>query len=268
MKQTSKPTTESKRIYGSPINTVLNQLPERFTFGPHTEPMARYLSRRWSAHSYGWYKLDKSIAYNQESEKSRYRWVEDIESVPGIRRVGKAHEIKGNKVPWHIEGTESFHRSLIDNTGWYVDSWGNESVSGEVYQLPARDGQAIYVSAIEDHNGNGGALIDFHSGTDDIRQAIYTADSMAKRYAEDEREYQAKDQAEQQIADIDVEVKTLREKFKGLAREIRANCDKLVGLDRVRGLVREEYKRFRRETRELRKRQRELREDFWTAVPQ
>lgn len=252
---------ENTRTHGAPIDTRLSQLPERFTFGPHTRLMSLYLSRRWKAHSYGWFKRAKYIEYNREwtperdkdamrwgRNPERYRFVEHPKSnYPsvsggqwGLRFIGKVSEIRmsgdGN-LPY-------FDHALVDHNGWFIDNFQDETISGEVYQLPARDGKNQYVPAIGDEN-NDGATLDFHSVTDDIREAIRDADRMAERYAEDEREYRAKEDAKQRIEDIDEEIKTARADLLTLIRELRANCDKLTGLASIRAVIREHIQAVR-----------------------
>jgi len=267
MKQTNKTVKPyvNTRISGSVIYTPLSQLPERFTYGPHTRAMSKYLSRRWSAQSYGWFKRGKYVEYNREwtpeaRKHERYRWVEHP-AADGLRFVGKVHEIRmsgdGN-LPY-------FDRAQVDHNGWYTDSmFQDETVCGEVYQLPARDGQWLYVPAISDPN-NDAAVMDFHSVTDNIHQAIRNADQMAEWYAEDEREYQTAERAKQRIEDIGEEIRTMYADFRELARELRANCDKLTGLTHVHNLVRDKWTDIRREIEGLRKERERLTDEPWTV---
>jgi protein-L-isoaspartate O-methyltransferase len=190
MKRAPSETPENIRITGTPIYTPLIKLPERFTYGPHTEQMSRYLARRWRAQSYGWWARshDTAILYNPEwkPEKhsgQRYRFVEHPHD--GLRFVGDVQDIRmpgSGNLPY-------IDRAMVDHNGWYVDNYQDETVCGRVYQLPARGGKWQYVPAISDP-WNDGAILDFHSVTDDIKDAIRWADSMAETYAEDEREYQ------------------------------------------------------------------------------
>lgn len=262
-KQQTKP-YENSRISGQQVHTVLSSLPDRFTFGPHTRAMSTYLSRRWRATSYGWWKRQQGIEYNREwtpesqsraMNPDRYRWVEH--PADSLRFVGNAHEIRGSgdgNMPY-------FDRSLVDHTGWFTNRWQDETVCGQVYQLPARNGESIYVPAISDPNSDG-AIIDFHSGTADITEAIRWSDSMAEKYAEAEREYQEREDAKSRMEEIDGEVQTARADFKTLAQELRANCDKLTGMLALRKLIRAEYRRMRAECRELLREKRKLAENL------
>ena len=249
-----KPNPENNRISGTPLHTPLSQLPDRFTFGPHTELMSKYLSRRFKATSYGWWKREKAITYNPEWQPEGrkgelYRVVEYPNA--GLRFVGKVHEIHWDD-GYRDNRPSVDGRRMIDHTGWYTEDepYQHETVCGLVYQLPSRDGQWLYVPAVSDAN-NDAATLDFHSITDDIRDAIRWADHMAKRYAEEEREYQRKDRAENRIAEIDEETKTIRAKLRTLIQELRGNCDKLTGLHAVRSAIRTAIQSARAELREL-----------------
>lgn len=263
MKKSTLP-YENQRIHGSALSTTLSQLPERFHYGPHTELMSRYLSRRWKATSYGWWKRAEHIEYNQEhvSEQQlenlgrfpwtpvdRYRWIEH--PTDGLRFVGKVHEIRmtgdGN-LPY-------IDHDLVNHYGWFLDEeFQDETAWGEVYQLPCTGMNPgwRYVPAVNNSFGNDGALIDFHSVTNDIREAVRDADSMAERYAEDEREYQRKSRATDRIEEIQDEIKAEYDAFRVLAKEIRANCDKLTGLTAIQTLIRDHWKGVRAAIEELR----------------
>ena len=123
-------------------------------------------------------------------------WIEKPESV-GLRFVGLAHDVYPRR---------------IDHTGWYLDpdGWG-ETVSGVVYQLPARNGRARYLAGYADpwncdSDGRGPCLLSldifeaepeycesgfWYDGAEDARhEAAIRADEIARVMAEHEREYQ------------------------------------------------------------------------------
>jgi hypothetical protein len=213
-------------------------------------------------------QANRAISFNREIEHDGtdrfmdgWRWIEH--ATDGMRRVGKVHEIRsdGNY------GRPYFDRAIVDHNGWFTDNYQDETVCGEVYQLPARDGAPLYVPAIEDKSGSDGALCDFHSTTDDLLQAIYRADRMAERYAESEREYQAKDAAEQRIETIDERIAEIHTQRRALIRELRENCAKFSGLTAVRDALRARILAFRQESKELAKEREKLRDDYWAAVP-
>jgi len=136
-----------------------------------------------------------------------------------------------------------------------------------VFQLPGRDGKPCYIPANSDPY-NDAAVLDFHLVTDELRDACTWAQSMAERYAEDCREWEAKQSAETRIEEIDSEVNGLRDSLRAICREIRGKCEQLAGMEQVKAMVRREVKRVRQEIRGLRREQEGLRENYWNAVPQ
>lgn len=193
------------------------------------------------------------IVYNPEwrpdyNKSANYRWVENASD--GLRFVGEAHKIRGSgngNLPY-------FDRALVDHTGWFIDHFQDQTVCGVVYQLPAsRKGESRYLPGVSDAYNDDCAVIDFHSVTDDLTDAIRWADSMAEHYAEAEREYQEKQAREDRAEEIAEEIKTEFADFKLLCREIRANCDKVTGLVEVRKLIHREYRRVRSNVRKLRR---------------
>jgi hypothetical protein len=230
--------------------------------GEHSEAFKAYIAKRYS--KYG-YPKNKAILFNPSftpewAKRETYRWVENVSD--GLRFVGKVSEIRGTG-----EGNQPyFDRALVDHNGWYVDSFQSELAIGAVYQLPARDGESQYVPAVLDPWNNDCAIVDFHSVTDDLTDAIRWADSMAESYAEMSREDEAKQRAEDRIEEIADEIKEKYATFKALAVELRGNCDALKGLEQVRGLIQAEYKRVKRAIRKLRAERAKLQDNFWEAV--
>ena len=197
----------------------------RYIASLETGKLAEYVHRKYS--HYG-YKLVREIEFNPEwtpeGSRDRYRWVENVSK--GLRHIGQSDEIV-----------------RLDHKGWYTDEFQDETVHGEVYQLPARDGRPQYVPAVNDPNNRDCAAVDFYSMTDDKEDCARLADSMAEYWAEREREYQEKASREQRIEEIGDEMKSLYQDFRRVSREIRANCDKLAGVTVVRELVRKEWTR-------------------------
>jgi hypothetical protein len=206
----------------------------------------------------------KAIAYNPEwtpnyNKTDRYRWVENPRD--GLRFVGSAHD----KNP--TIHCEDWPNRLIDHKGWYTDPYNDgETVCGQVYQLPTRrNGSVAYLPAISDPF-NEASVIDFHSATSDIREAILWSDQMAERYAEQEREDNAKTMAEDRIAENKTAIETLYVDFKALCRELRANCDKVSGLPELRKLIHREYRAVRSKARALRAEIAKLENDYWSVI--
>ena len=196
------------------------QLPEQFKRQPKTEVLNDYISRKYS--KYG-YRKNSPIAYNPESKENHYRWVEHISD--GLREVDEASKI-----------------IRLDHTGWFVDNFQDETVHGIVYRLPARDGKEQFAPAVNDPWNQDCALVDFHSITDDKEDAARWADSMAERYAEKEREFQAEESAKMRIEDINEEIKKEYQEFRRISRELRANCAVIQGIEVIRELVRDKWK--------------------------
>lgn len=127
------------------------------------------------------------------------RWIENPES-KGLRFVGLAHDV--------AKSNYSYLRNAVEHTGWFLDNEIlHETVSGVVYQLPARDGKPRYVVGYADpyncdKDGNGPALLSVevlegerhdsynHGYNPALRDAARRADSIAESMAEQEREYQ------------------------------------------------------------------------------
>jgi hypothetical protein len=216
---------------------AMQKLPERFLLQPRTQALHDYITQKYS--KYG-HRKNHPIEYNPEfkaeGSSDRYRWVENISS--GLRKVGDAHEI-----------VRSIH-----HTGWFLDDlFQDETVHGEVYQLPARDGKEQYVPAVNDPYNPDCACVDFSSITDDKEQAARWSDQMAEHWAEREREYQAKERIKQRLEEIEEEIKSEYTDFRRISREIRANCDKVQGVQIVRELVREKWKRTKAAIHKLRR---------------
>ena len=196
--------------------------------------LAAYIDRRYS--KYG-FKKDKSISYNPEFKpeysRDRYRWVENV--TDGLRKVGDSHDI-----------------IRLNHTGYFTDNFQDETVHGEVYQLPARNGVSQFVPAVNDPCNPDCACLDFSSVTDSKEDAARWADSMAENWAESEREYQAKEDAKNRIEEITKEIQDEYKDFRRITREIRANCDAVRNVAVVRELVQNEWRRTKASIHRLR----------------
>ena len=199
-----------------------------------TGKLADYVHRKYS--HYG-YRKAKEIEYNPEwtpeGSRDKYRWVENVSK--GLRYVDRADEIV-----------------RLNHTGWYIDNFRDETVHGEVYQLPARNGAAQFVPAVNDPCNDDCACLDFYSITDDKEECARWADSMAEQWAEREREYQAEESKRIRLEEIETEIKELYQDFRRVSREIRSNCKQLQGIAIVSELVRKEWKSTKAEIHKLR----------------
>ncbi len=214
---------------------AVSQLPERFQSGPHTETLSAYIDAKYSAHGY---KRRQYIEYNPEwtpeDSRDRYRWVENVSK--GLRFVGKADKLV-----------------KLGHTGWYMDNFQDETVHGQVWQLPARNGEPQFIPGVNDSRNPDASAIDVHSITSDKEDCARTADQMAKNWAEREREYQAKQDAENRLEEIEAEIKDEYQDFRRITREIRANCDAVKGVAVVRELVKEKWQRTKAAIKKLKR---------------
>lgn len=246
------------RTVGKAIYTTVVELPKRFTYGPHTEMMARYLGRRWRAEEHGWWKRVKAVAYNPKfapavAKMEEWRFVEN--PADGMRLVGRVDEITTEG----IRGQGYIHAPLVDHRGWYTDSYYSGKCWGEVWQLPSRGGDTVYVPAYRaDDEYDGGRCMNFDDATSDLRDAIHAADRMAEMVAEEMREAEELDREEQRREEIKEEIQEIYAAFKTLSREVRGNCEKLSGLPAVRRLIGEEWRRVKAEIVKLRMEERKL----------
>lgn len=162
-------------------------------------------------------KRSRSICYNSEFVPERqpyekYRWVEDIPS--GLRFKGKAHEIE----------VEGYSRPIIEHTGWFLDEFQDETCWGVVVQLPAgRDHKPRFVPGYQlSYDEEASAVLDFHSTTEDLSQAIRNADYMARIISEQEREYHRIERIRSEIYDLTQLRVVLRDRVRLRIRQWRA----------------------------------------------
>lgn len=177
----------------------------------------------------------------------RGRWIEEP-TLARLREVGTPESIGVTKV-----------------TGYYLNPCGDgETVSGVVYQLPARKGRARFLAGYADPFGNGGAFLSLEifesddwrteraakikrnpktpsynlpsseSAADDAkREAAHRADGMAESMAKDEREYQEAYQAGANAREKAREARAAGKAWLALMREAR----NAFATRRARGMV-------------------------------
>jgi hypothetical protein len=165
--------------------------------------------------------------YNPPSEGTQIRWIEDTEKA-GLRFMGYADDIIN-----------------LRHTGWMTDPYGDtdEVIRGAVWQLPARHGFPQYVAGYCDPCNEGAARIDFdvidgprggedggamYGTSDELAQAARYADGLAEHTAEDEREYRAKDYAEQRAGELRDEAAELRADLCDIIRSQREKISELL----------------------------------------
>lgn len=161
-------------------------------------------------------------------------YVEKPESV-GLRLVGRVMpECGGRNGYWDKSG----------KTGWFTDPFGDVFKDGTglcwgvVYQLPGRNGESRFVAGYQMGGTDGGPTLDlsrvyvgaaqfgdyYTTKPQDDESAIDAAreaDDMARRAAEDEREYQTAWHAGARYADESADLQKARAEIKGILAERR-----------------------------------------------
>lgn len=168
------------------------------------------------------YASSEFTGYNPEFAaygEKHLRWIEKPAHC-GLRRVGYADEIARD----------------ISHNGWYTDDDGimGETLRGIVYQLPGRNGSPVYAYGYDDPNNPGACLLSFDvitgersdydypfSDLQDARDAARAADHVAKRAAEEAREYDRVFQARQRYEEKAEELSEVRKEAIPLIREVR-----------------------------------------------
>lgn len=173
-------------------------------------------------------------------------YCDDLETL-GWRVVGAAHEVN----------------SWIKETGWYSDSYQSATYIGMVLQLPARNGIEQYVPAIR-HSDWDTATVYLNDVTPEKRDAANWANQNAEREAESSREADAKDCAEQRIAEARAEIHRIN---KILLPNFKAMRTAVLG-EFFCGLVKVGIESYMADRREAFATIKKLEDDFWRAVPQ
>lgn len=144
------------------------------------------------------------------------------------RKENQPFELHGSKVEWVEECSLRFVGYAGDtgrnaHTGWYCDSFQDGKTRGVVFRLPSRssnpeqdEDKGEFVAGCTDPwqwNGkkDSGPFIMELCIYDSLRDAMYSADMLAGNHAEDCREDDAKQQAEQQIEDTKAEIESARQ---------------------------------------------------------
>lgn len=179
---------------------------------------------------------------DSRGRKTTERWCEDTVDA-GLRFVGFADELAPR---------------AIQHKGWYTDPDGfGEVYRGAVWQLPARNGECLYVAGLPDPYSEGAALIDFdpiYGEPNDAGLGLYAAhraDDIARVHAEREREYQEKWQAAQHVRSLLEDICDARRQHTALIRAIwTGERDDATGA-RLRAACRDSVRRARREIADI-----------------
>lgn len=186
------------------------------------ELKARLLKRLHNRTAYACHGRAKAYDMPQSGwggvpDKGGARWCEELDAC-GLRFVDYADKI-----------------IRLDHTGWYSDSFQDETLRGAVLQFPARAGRARYVAAYEDKLNPGSYLVDLSeifigqpggdNGDDEQakRDAARAADGFAEDRAEKSREYDESWQAGREYADLGESIAADRKAALELIAEIKAS---------------------------------------------
>ena len=150
----------------------------------------------------------------------------------GFRRVYPVHHAKNGTLVIsdlrQLSGLREykFADEVLDlrNTGWYRDSFREQTYRGQVWRLPARNGAEQFLAGYVDNDGQC-AIIE-PEAFDDEREAARRADHLAERDAQEEREYSERwQEANSASDDLEVARESLalaRAKARGMIKAIRA----------------------------------------------
>lgn len=191
------------------------------------------------------------------SEDRKQIFVDSLEDAPVIL-VGDAHAL-----------------AKIDHTGWYVDQYQDDVLKGAVVAI--RNPRTL--QGEDDNTGNkthlqfypvtystawDGATIYISEVYETAREAAYRADRIAERLAEDEREYQAKEQARIDIDEAKAEIHDMNREFLALRAETKQAGQSYT--PHVCEAIREKLRDILDERERLFDRIAKLQDNFWFAV--
>lgn len=175
------------------------------------------------------------------------RMVCDDRTLSGLRDCGAVDEL--------------FPR-LFNHKGWFADNFEDEMLRGRVWQLPARNGECLYLAGYTRPNA-GDAVIGLHIFREDnpgnrwdayanARDAAIRADSMAERDAEESRQYSERwDEAsrhDSEREDARQELKDARSAARSALRsmrELRATVKDCDAVEETRVIVIMQYRKAR-----------------------
>ena len=145
--------------------------------------------------------------YKPANHAGRAYYVDDL-SKTGLRLVGDASDILRGAGYWRAE------------CDWYADNNQDAVIKSAVLQLPARDGAPRYIPATycTDLDGATCYPLDWY---DTKEEAARAAASYAETEAEQNRDYYARDRAEQDTAEAREEIHRINAEALVLVREIK-----------------------------------------------
>lgn len=173
------------------------------------------------------------------------RWVENASC--GLRLVGFADKI-----------------APIDHQGWYTrdDDCDSDTYRGVVYQLPARNGLAMYVYGYADPNDDDCALLCFDDPKTEMSEAARAADRLAEIWAEHERDYHRAWDAGRCFAELGDQIADMRMQALQLAWELKEMRRRGVAYKATNETLREKIKTLYRSIQRARKKRKQLVDDY------
>ena len=213
----------------------------------------------------------RAMAQEYPGTDWRY-WRRSIVSTPSnVQRDGLLFSDTVDQLGDYLGDAHTLIR--LDHTGWYADSYQEDTIVGGVAKLRCPRG-TLYIPVTHCTGWDGathylkdkvlvpkGAQEDEHFEA--IRDCARWADQHAEREAEKAREYAAKDLAEQEIHEQKKEIHTINQDALPLIKEIK---QQRIFPAPVCAAVREKLARLLDSRREAFRRIDALRDDFWIAV--
>lgn len=203
----------------------------------------------------------------------------------GIWRPGFSNPVQAGKLQW-IEHPESHFRFVglvhkinspaqVDHTGWFLDDFEHETVSGVVYQLTGRNGGDRYLAGYADpwntdKDGHGPALMQMEI-IESLEDAIRAADGLAETMAENERDYQTAHRAGREARTMATNALTEGKALIAACRDLRAMLPARRGFPGlpgplIRDAIRDTVAAIRKH-RAAYEEAKERRADAWSTCP-
>jgi len=208
------------------------------------------LSKDWRAHRYPtpkssgcWQRPEDMKRHASPSDRAYY--VDSFEEL-GWRTLGTAYDV-----------SRRADSRAVEEIGWYCDAYQNETVSGYVLQLPARNGVPQYVPALGWSDRDGVTLYPLDR-YDEPLDAARAANGYAERTAETEREYNEAWQAGSQWSDLSNTIAVTRSRALALLREMRPDRKQGTGRPAICAALRERLASMLDDIREAREKRAEL----------
>lgn len=203
----------------------------------------------------------------RETKKTGYRWT-PTQAGKGrgfyMAMTGFRMDKRGSSINLRIElvtDAVDANSRLRDISGYYCDEHGDgDTLQPIIARLPSGRGFLAGWTMGPGMCGAVGPRV--YSELDDAARAAHR---MAESDAEQAIIDNQRESAEMRLEDIADEIKHAYAACRALCAEVRANCEKLDGLAVVRGLIRAEVRRVRREVRKLYKEREELRAELGVA---